>query len=244
MRKINKTLVAGALAFSTFNVNAEVSPFNFGVKVGGSLAKLNVNDEAKLGKATVQGSLVKNFFVTGGVYGGYAFSDYLGVELGCNYLKQGGVLTASEGSSENDNSGTPKKVESVSMMIHGIEVPLSLCVYPIGREEGEGFVKLSLGGAFFVPVNHTLLAGESNIEIKEDKEKELSGFDFGLKLGAAYEFPFGLNLGMDYGLGFLNKIKLDEGQSSKLFESISDFKSAKDHHFTFNVGYNFGALLA
>jgi hypothetical protein len=249
MKEIKKTLVAGFLACSALNAQAEMSPFGYGVKVGVTDSSLRVNEEAKFAGKNAKTKFLDNMFVGATLYGEYAFTDYIGVETGVGYMKQGGSVVGEEETTKDADGKDGKSTPSILISTQGLFVPLSVCVYPLGREEGEGILKAFLGGSLYFPLfNPTLKNGTTAIKkesLNTDQNKQLPGFDFGLKVGLGYEFPFGVSLEGRYGLNFKERFgKKDENACQTIFAEVTDLKSAKTSYITLGLGYNLASLFS
>ncbi|WP_243518654.1 MULTISPECIES: outer membrane beta-barrel protein [unclassified Candidatus Cardinium] len=249
MTRIKKTLMAGVLVCTALNAQAEVSPFGFGAKLGGSVTPYaGSNCEAKINSKEIKCKYFDNLFVCGGLYGEYAFNDYVGGEIQIGYLRQGFTLEAqADNASDTKTSDTKtddKKtaVPSITMLSHGLHVPISLCVYPLGRQQEQGILKIMLGGAPYMPLSTTCKKSGENFDLTDDHKKEVAGFSLAATAGVAYELPFGLFIDIKYGFNFMNSFDLASDKSQTIFSDATDLKQAKPHHLTVNAGYNLASL--
>ncbi|WP_243018317.1 MULTISPECIES: outer membrane beta-barrel protein [Candidatus Cardinium] len=244
MTRIKKTLMAGVLACTALNAQAEVSSFGFGAKLGGSITPyVGYNSETKISSKNSEHNYLDNFFVCGGLYGEYAFNDYIGAELQLGYLRQGFTLEAQAGNaSDTKNSDKNASTPSITMLSHGVHVPICVCVYPLGRQQEQGILKVMVGAAPYMPLSTTCKKTGANFELTDDQKKEIAGFSVAATAGVAYECTFGLFVDLKYGLNFMNSFKLESDKSQTIFSDATDFKQAKPHYLTLNAGYNFASL--
>ena len=177
MKRIKQTLAAGFLACAALNqVKAEVSPLSYGVKGFGSISGLmGVEDALKVGGKAGKAKLFDLGTVWGsaGIYGEYAFSNYLGVALDLCYLRTGGslvekVATPAEAGKPEENS----TAATASIALHSIVVPISLCVYPMGRGDDESLLKVLVGATISYPFMKTVKLGADKLDKLEDKQKK------------------------------------------------------------------------
>ncbi|AWN81665.1 porin family protein [Candidatus Cardinium hertigii] len=260
MKGIKKTLVAGALACATLNAaQAECSPWSYGVKAGLSVSSIcGIDEKVRF----VVGAKEEGFenpmfalpFVNGFVYGEYAFTDYIGMELGAGYMQLGGTLCKKEDNSasannNNSNNSGSKSEPACKIASHGLYVPLSLCVYPMGREEGEGIFKLFVGTSAYFSMKKVLKFKETGKDTYEENPElnkvDLETFDVGVQGGIGYEFSFGLSLEARYGHHFMNRIKDNsttkpDDQFAKV--KINGLTKVNNRYFMVNVGYNIASL--
>ncbi|WP_339044587.1 outer membrane beta-barrel protein [Cardinium endosymbiont of Tipula unca] len=264
MKVIKKTLVAGVLACSALNAQAEVDALSYGIKAAYSASYLSANQGAKFkGDKEMSAKLLGNQFIAGSLYVEYAFNDYIGLGLEAGYMKQGGVLkekaaenkattTSPETSSASTDTATKVKEDSIEITTNGIIVPLSLYVYPLGREEGEGIFKLAFGLSAYVPVGDPDLkqiknGTDAQIDVSKvladtDKKKQLPGFDFAIHAGMAWEFPVGLSMEARGSFGLMNRFDLEKDKTQTVFDDITDLKVLKNNYFSFSLGYNLATL--
>lgn len=258
MKVIKKTLAASALALAVVNhAQAEMDPLSYGVKVAFSNSSFSADSDAKLSGKAVASPSLGNPFASGHLYAEYAFNDYIGLGLAAGYMNQGGKLVAkadsSASSGDKDKENKNKDESSIKMTSHGIHVPLYLCVYPLGREEDNGILKLFVGGFAYLPLStHIEQKGadgkaDANVtgdKIKEDanKKKELPGFDAGAHVGLGYEFPFGLAIESNYGYGFINRFgEKDKDKEQSIFQKTVGLKKLNTHNFNLGISYNLAA---
>ena len=254
MKRIKKTLIAGLFACGAFNAQAEVSPFSYGLKAGLSLTPYaSFNDDAKINNNKPEHSYLDNPFICGGLYGEYAFNDYVGLRLEAGYLRQGFTLkannpaSASSSTSSTATSGNASTTSesSISMNSHGVEVPLALAIYPLGREEGEGILKVMVGPAFYLPLLTTCKQDESELaSLTNSQKKELPSFDIAVNAGLGYEFPFGLHIESKYGWAFMNRFQPNGTSQQTIFSNATNLKEANPHYTALTVGYNLASLFS
>ncbi|MDD9139682.1 MAG: PorT family protein [Candidatus Cardinium sp.] len=265
MKGIKKTLVAGALACATLNAaQAECSPWSYGVKAGLSVSSIcGIDEKVKFvvgGKEEVENPMFALPFVNGFVYGEYAFTDYIGMELGVGYMQLGGTLckkddkSASGNNNNSNNSGSnnsgSKSEPAFKIASHGLCVPLSLCIYPMGREEGEGIFKLFVGTSAYLSMKKVLKFKDTGKDSYEDNPElskvNLKTFDIGVQGGVGYEFSFGLSLEARYGYHFMNRIETDSTTKPedqfKTVGNLENFDKVNNRYFMVNVGYNIASL--
>ncbi|ROT47797.1 outer membrane beta-barrel protein [Candidatus Cardinium hertigii] len=238
MKGIRKTLVASVLAYSTaLHAQAEVNPFSAGIKAGGSISPVwQKTDEAKFNTNKVESPFFDIPWFTASLYAEYAFTDYIGIGGEAGYMKQGGTL--------NEVSTTASSSSSSSIAYHGIFVPLSLYVYPMGREEEEGILKVYTGINGFYSFNEGISEKDKEASLTQEQKNEIIKFDVGGHLGLAYEFPIGVSVDLRGGLGFINKFDTKSNADQKVFKNVSDLKSMKSAFINLNVGYNIVSLFA
>lgn len=257
MKRIKKTLIAGVLACSIFNnAQAELSPFSYGLKVGGSISSsVGHNDEAKLDDKSLDNKFFDNPFVFGSVFGEYAFTDYIGAGLEVGYLKQGATLTkeedatASNTNNTNNSTTATNEPESIGLSSHTLTVAPSLCIYPLGREEEEGILKICLGHTLSFPFSTGYTHKDKEVTgLTDDQKKEGPGLDVSANIKIGYEFLFGLSIEAGYGYGFLNRFTLESDKATTIFHQnaldLKDLKSMNVHNVTLGLGYNFASLFS
>lgn len=155
--------MAGLLACTALNAQAEVSPLSYGVKVGGSVSSaVRYGDAVKIGQKSVESKFFDNLFPCGGLYFEYAILDWFGMGLEVGYMKQGGSLEVSGQKKDDDknsekkeskaNSASSTDPSSISVATHGIAVPINFHFYPMGREEEEGILKITVGATPYIPI--------------------------------------------------------------------------------------------
>lgn len=238
MKRIKKTLMAGFLACATFNAQAEVSPWGYGIKGGIGTSSAASHSEAKVNNKAIKGSFLDTLCGFGNFYGEYAFTDYIGAKLEGGYLRQGARLKAGE----DDND------PSISMASHGIAIPVQLCIYPMGREEEEGILKVMLGATVHVPLQLTYKSGNNKkleeLSLNDNQKKECPGLDLAGTFGLGYELPFGLSIEAKYNYGFLNRFKTENNSDQTIFDNVKGLNSLHVQHLTVGMGYNFASLLS
>jgi hypothetical protein len=236
MKGIKRTLVAGFLACSALQAQAVDNPWGGGVKGGLVTNYLRVGEGTKINGGKDIETKYK-LFGNGRIYGEYVFCDYVGAQLGVGYRRDGGILKEKGATDEN---------ATVSMMAHGVAVPLAVYFYPLGREEGEGMLTVHLGGSVFFPlIAQKLNKGNTTIDtntLSDNQKKELSGWDYGAHLGWGWQFPFGLILEAEYGINFRNRFSLEEGKNQTVLPGISNLKKLGTSYGNVNVGYNLASL--
>jgi len=242
MKNIKKTLMAGLLACAAFNAQAEVSPFSWGAKIGPSLSSARGSDDTKVNGKEVSGKFFDTFFGHGGLYAEYAFNDYIGVGLEIGYMKLGGTLT--EESQSNTNNTPNSTPPSIGMTSHGIAFPLHLQIYPLGREEESGILKINLGVTSYAPLATTCMQDGNEITLTDQMKKELPIYRGAFHFGAGYEFPFGLAIDAKYAFGFgpKEKLKLEQNKSQSIFQNVA-LTEFPTQHVTLGIGFNFMSLL-
>lgn len=212
-----------------------------------------------------------------GGYVEYAFTDFLGLELGLAYTWQGGTFKGKEKKEDDKNPNAPgasttdPKAPSTSkdtylkVSTHGLYVPLSLCIYPMRREEGEWFMKIFLGPSVYFPFSKKLAVKPEGGE-EHTVDDKLNSFGFGAHGGVTFEFPFGLAVGVATHWQFTNVFKdlkknnqqggqvqgkddddvaeltYKDGKNDKTFKVKGLSKAWYATPFTLTLGYNFGAL--
>lgn len=233
MKSIKKTLMASFLACAAFNAQAEVSPWGYGIKAGAGTSSAVSHSEAKINDKAIKGNFLDTVCGFGNLYAEYAFTDYIGAKIEGGYLRQGASLKAGEGDTD----------PSISMVSHGIAVPLQLCIYPMGREEEEGILKVMLGATMHMPLKLTCKADNNELSLDDKQKKECSGLDLAGALGVGYELPFGLSMEAKYNYGFLNKFKIENKNDQSIYQNVQGLKELHVQHLTVGVGYNFASLL-
>lgn len=73
---------------------------------------------------------------------------------------------------------------------------------------------------------------------KEDMKDEYNSMDYGLGVGATYNFDFGLNISARYNLGLADLDATDKGTASGSDRLQADYK-VQNRIFQFTVGYKF-----
>ncbi|CDG49868.1 porin family protein [Cardinium endosymbiont of Bemisia tabaci] len=254
MKNIKKTLMAGLFACAAFNAQAEVDPFSWGAKIGPSLSFATADPGTRINRNKVSGKFFDTVFGHVGLYAEYAFNDYIGMGLELGYMKLGGTLTedktaTEENKSTNDENDKDKtnasgSTSSIAMASHGIAVPLHLHIYPLGREEESGILKINLGVTPYLPITTTCKKNGTDIAVNKDQEGELPSYRFALHGGVGYEFPFGLAIDAKYGFGLFEKFRLvGDTPSTTIFDNAAHLIKCPTQHLTLGVGFNFMSLL-
>ena len=245
MKGIKKTLMAGAFACAAFNVQAEVQPFSYGIKVGPSLSPIVGYDKGvKIGNKEATHSFFDTPFVFGNIYSEYAFTDHIGMGLEVGYMKQGATLTGrDENKKEQKEEGSSSTTApSISIVSHGIAVPLHLCIYPLGREEEDGVLRVMVGGSLFVPLGSTYKSDDKEIKLTSEQEKQEPGVDIALAGGIGYELPNGLSFEARYSYGLMNRLPTEKDKEQTIFNNATGLKKLNIQTATIGVGYNLGFL--
>ncbi|MCT4697499.1 MAG: PorT family protein [Candidatus Cardinium sp.] len=250
MKGIKKNLMTGALvcgaAFNAHNAHAEVSKSSYGLKAGLSFSPyVGYPEGVKIDNKAVSHSIFDTPFVFGNLYFEYAFTDYVGGELGVGYMKQGATLTAEQEKNQQtqDNNKANTK-PSIGIASHSIAIPLHLCVYPLGREEGEDILKIKLGGSAYIPFATTYSQNNSKSDLNDDQKKEKASFSIDAKFGLEYQFDMGVSIEATYSWGFMNRFKLDSDKEQTIFSNAAGLKNLTIHTGTVGVGYNFASLFS
>lgn len=170
-----------------------------------------------------------------GVFGEYAISDTLGVQVSLGYLTNGYSL-------ESIQAG-PYIGKNAAVVLGYINLPIILRAYPgeerqfcwlgglrIGYVANANFI---LGNKSYFEIILDELIGESEgtqVDIKDIAEQDkISRFQVGVVAGFDYEFKMGLTLGFAIGKDFIKVLQ------------------AKDSSFNWtsglSLGYNFGRFL-
>lgn len=233
MKGIKKTLVAGFLACSALQAQAEANPWGAGIKAGylgtmGRVDKKTVKIQGKEPKSPI------SHFLNGGLYGEYAFSDYVGIQFAGLYTRQH-VSLKEEG----------KDKAALAIKAHGVTFPLSCYVYPLSREKEEGMLNIHFGIHGFLPLSTKLEKDESAVDknsLTDDQKKEVPGWDWGGHGGFGWEFPFGITLEARYHMNFKNKFSTAKDVAQTIFRNVSDLKKLHETDITVNVGYNLASL--
>lgn len=236
--------MAGLLACAAFNAQAEVNPFGYGVRGGLSISSARGSD-VKINSKEVSGSFFDTFFGHGSLYAEYAFTDYIGMGLEVGYMKIGGTLTDNNTTNSGNNgsqTNTASSNPSIAMASHGIAIPLHLLqIYPLGREEESGILKINVGGTHYFPVKTSCKQDGVDVELKGDAKKQLPFYIGSIHLGAGYEFPFGLSIDAKYAYGLYNSLSLKEDEKQAIFQN-SELSKFPTQHVTLGVGFNFMSL--
>ncbi|MBX9889664.1 MAG: PorT family protein [Amoebophilaceae bacterium] len=256
MKRIKQTLAAGFLAFAALNqAKAEVSPLSYGVKGFGSMSGLMGAEEFKINDKKANAKLFDfgTLWGGGGLHGEYAFTNYLGVALDLTYVMTGGNLVGEKPpvpATPPADPATPEaKAPTASMYFHSIVVPISLCIYPMAREEDEGILKAFIGATVSYSFMKTVENGDKKLELG-DKKGELSGLDFGAHLGVAYEWVNGFSVESQYTMNFMNRFNIAADKKLTAFDgeagsaAVTDLKTAKTHSVVLGMGYNLATLFA
>lgn len=232
--------MAGVLACAAFNAQAEVSPWGFGVKgYGGVSSAVRYSDGVKIGGKKAQGNFFDAPAASGNIYLEYAFTDYVGIGLEVGYMRQGASL-AGEKKEDDTSSATP----SISMVSHGIVAVPRIFVYPCGREEGEGILKVAISVSPYFPLATAYKTNGQALSLTDDQKKEESKFLLDGSLSLEYEFSFGLSGALKYSYGFMNSFKTEQGKEQTIFKDVTGLKNMNTQNVTFGIGYNFASLLS
>ncbi|MGI2298399.1 outer membrane beta-barrel protein [Candidatus Cardinium hertigii] len=253
MKNIKKTLIAGLFACGAFNAQAEVNPFSWGAKIGPSLSYASTSNDTKINGNKAGGKFFDTVFFHGGLYAEYAFTDYIGIGVEAGYMKLAGTLTTEEKQANNNNNNNnnntdqgnttnPKSSSSIAMASHGIAIPLHLHCYPLGREEESGILKINLGVTPYFPVKTSCTQDGTDLDLDDDKKKELPSYRFAVHGGVGYEFPFGLAIDAKYAIAFEKGFNLEEGKDQSIFKNVTKLERLSTHHLTLGVGFNFMSL--
>lgn len=124
------------------------SPWCGGVKSGISMSSLYGS-----GKPSEFKSSLGNPMATGNLYVEYAFNDYVGAEIGVGYMQLGGVLKCDKSFMGVKATGFAKAVA------HSLTIPFGCNIYLLGREAGEGILKLFAGGSLNFRLNRKASSG-------------------------------------------------------------------------------------
>lgn len=231
MKGIKKTLVTGFLACSALQAQAGPNPWGAGVKAGYQATWASVDEKT----VKIDGKDPKNplsHCANGGLYGEYAFCDYVGGQLAAFYARKNASLK---------KDGVDKA--ALTVQSHGITVPLSCYVYPLGREAEEGMLNFHFGVHAFLPLSTKLAKeGQEVKNLTDDQQKEVPKWDGGGHAGAGWEFPFGLTVEARYHMNFRNRFTLEKDKEQTIFRNVSGLKKLQENDLTVNVGYNLASL--
>ena len=252
MKGIKKTLMAGLLTCAALNhaKAEEVPALSFGLKAGPSVCSpVRYSDDVKINGKGAESTFFDSFWGFGGPYIEYAFTDYLGMELGAVYMTQGASLKGKEenkGNEENKENNSGSCGSSISMFSHGIAFPLSINLYPLGRGEEEwgGTLKVMLGASAYVPFTTTYKNGNNDVELNEKQKKEIPFLDIAVTGGLGYEHLCGLVLEAKYAFGLMNRFNTEDDKEQTIFDNVQGLKSLHVHHATIGIGYNFATLFS
>lgn len=205
-------------------------PLSLGMKVGITFSSWRgyVDGKSPNGeKQKIKSPVLGNPWPTVLVYGEYAFTNYLGVEIGLGLLGLGDTMA---------NTTTDEKYK---IIVNSFVIPVAICTYPLGRAVGSGILKIFAGGAWGYPigVNH----GTPDEELKKCPEEERKCYKYSLLAigGMSYEWSWGLSLEVQGLLGLTTVMKPDIQQKNmkKGYEYFGCQK-VKNYGVGINVGYN------
>jgi len=247
MKKIKQTLTASLLACTSLNsLHAEVAPLSYGIKAFFSLSSLRGIDSAvKIGGKSPAAPFMGKCWFAGMAQVEYAFTNYIGTELCLGYSSVGGKFSAQEKAEEGRE---PNKNPTFSTHTHGVTIPISLCVYPLGREEDGGTLKVFLGPDIYIPFSRkTCIAvaiKDSEDVTKEDSSsKEIGGLDVALRFGLSYDVLRGVSIEACYGMGFMNRLNLEKDKKATVFgDTVSGLDNMKTQYIHAGVGLNLASF--
>ncbi|ACE05984.1 hypothetical protein Aasi_0583 [Candidatus Amoebophilus asiaticus 5a2] len=231
---MKRILLALASAF-TITLSASTyaaAPLSFGIKLSGVNSTIAGLKEAKNPFAGNE----SNFLNIGGAglaYVEYAFNDNLGLGLEAGYFF---------GKIGSFTQKTDKK-NTYNITAHGVKLFPAIKIYPMGREDENGILKINVGGDLFMPLGLEGKASSADKADVADKGKDLTTLGMGAFVGVGYEFPFGLELDLRGSYAFTNVFK-EESDFKKTYLGITN----KDHktnlmNINLTAGYNFAVLL-
>jgi len=195
-----KNLFLAVLAL-TFTFAATAQDVKFGVKAGLNLPTITGDETENL-------STFATYHV--GAFANIPISDNFSVQPGCLFSCQGAEYTESEG---YDGMFELAYINVPVMAQVAVADGLNLAAGP-----QVGFL-ISANDVYESP-------GDSG---EEDISDEIQGIDFGVNVGANYQFANGLNIGASYNLG-LSNISNFEGFDGTINNSVLQF----------SVGWLFG----
>lgn len=244
MKGIKKTLMAGLLAFAGVEgARAEVSSWGYGIHVsGGTSSAIGYDNDAKIGGKKAEGSFFSDMAYGANFYGECPITGYVGIGGELGWIRQGASLEPESGKEASETSNSTDS--SVSMASHNIAAGLNLCIYPLGREEGEGILKVKLGAVAYVPLHTTYKKGSTDLTLTSEQKTKEASFDVAALGSVGYEFPMGLVVEAGYRYGIMNKFKADQQILTAGNAGIEGLKEVHIHNAMLSLGYNFASLLS
>lgn len=200
MKKLFLLVTIAVFAIGSMNAQG----VNFGVKAGLNLPTFTGDDTDNLSTFTT-------YHV--GAVANIAVSDNFSVQPGCLFSCQGAEYTMSEGYDGKFELGYINvPVMAQVQVANGLNVAA-------GPQVGFLLSAEDVYESIDTP-------GDSG---EDDISEEVKGIDFGVNLGANYQFPSGLNIGASYNIGLSNVV------------DSSDFDGTwRNNTLQFSVGWMFG----
>lgn len=230
MKKVGLALASAFLILVGSGVKAQEMPFGFGIKAGylnPTLTELKDATKPFAGGA-VKEDLVNPSF-NAGLFGEYAFHDYIGAGIEAYYAMTGARF--------HKDGGVDDKMVIRIQQINAIPM---LKIYPMGRNIDETIFNIHLGPELCMPLKATYKHNEKE-ETNLDK-KELNSFNVAGFGGLGVEFPFGLLLEARGSYGFMGAFTKDSKFKTDTL-GLKEDKNNNPWYANVVLGYNFARLL-
>jgi outer membrane protein W len=208
-------------------------PFGFGIKGGFLNSNVTGLDKAKGTWADASESPLFNPSYQAGLFGEFAFHDYVGAGLDLMYERMHDSI---------NKKGDDKKTVSFNIQQMSI-IPL-VKFYPMGRDIDSGILNVHVGPEFILP-----LMTDASIDDKEAKDlikkDDLNSYNIAAFGGVGYEFPVGLLLEARGSYGFMDvftKTSPFKTEAKKAL-GLAENDSVNPWYVNLSLGYNFARLL-
>jgi hypothetical protein len=233
MKKVGSALASAFLIFVGFAAQAQEMPFGFGIKAGYLNPALTGLKGATLGTkgGTVDVDLFNPSFNVG-LFGEYAFHDYVGAGLETYYALTGARLSKSENTKEY-----------MTIRIHQASIIPMLKVYPMGRNIDEMIFNIHLGPEVLIPFKASYKYNDKDAADDINK-KDLSTINVAGFGGFGVEFPFGLLVELRGSYGFMSTFKKEKDNAfRKDVLKVKEDSNQNAWYANLALGYNFARLL-
>ncbi len=230
MKKIALVLASTFFMIGGNSLQAQEMPLSVGVK-GGLFTPYFTNlDKAKGSWGSASEANPFNLSYNVGLFGEYAFHDYVGVGLDALYARN---------TVQVNKKGDGKT--NIETTIHQANVGLMAKFYPMGRDIDEGVLNIHVGPEFIIPFLASYTdSGKNATDIPGD---QLNKFNMGGLLGVGYDFPFGLLVELRGGYAFLNDVFTDNSAFKTSTLKVDKAEKLNPFYGNLSVGYNFMRLL-
>lgn len=204
-----KKIILTALAIFTFGF-ANAQDAKFGLKGGLNLATITGDTEGLNFKSKAG--------FNGGAFVAFKLTDKIGIQPEVLYSMQGSKID----NFSFDFGGTIYQADA-TINLEYINVPVMVKYYAAEKFNVE-----------FGPQIGFLIAAKTVAEVngnegEEDVKDSFESIDFGLNIGAGYDFTKNISAGVRYNIGLSNIAKTEPGDDSKISNNV----------FSIGLGYTF-----
>ncbi|WP_264534891.1 porin family protein [Flavobacterium sp. N1736] len=204
-----KRIILSAIAIMAFGfTNAQET--KFGLKGGLNISNFSGDTEGIDFKSRI----------------GFNIGAFVEIKLSDKFAIQPEVLYSTQGATADDFADFETGITGdVAFKLNYINIPVMFKYYVAEKFNIEAGPQIGFLTSAKTTTTLNGYSGEHDMDVKDSFES----VDFGLNLGAAYDFTEHFSAGLRYNLGLANTAKTEPGDDSKVHNGV----------FSVNVGYKF-----